>query len=245
MLNVKSWLLVGLGSVIALVALVIVIVLPSSDDDCADQPTVSSTAPTSGGSGLSGEAAPPGGAPDRAAPGASISNAPAAVSTTAPGTYGPPIPNAPAAMVNPGPTAPGSGDPLAPIRRVWPLPAGTFHVTDPFGARGGTHMGVDFGAPDGTPIYSVAAGTVVAAGPASGFGNWIVIDSTDVNGRPFSAVYGHEWTSGVKVQVGQRVRAGQLIGAVGSAGESTGSHLHFEIVPGGRLTGGTQIDPLP
>nr|WP_254206607.1 peptidoglycan DD-metalloendopeptidase family protein [Nocardia alni] len=266
-MNVKSWLWMGLGSVIALLALVIVIVLPSSEDDCADQQTVSSTAPTSGGSGLSGEAAPSGGAPDTAAPGASISNAPAAAPSV-PRTYGPPIPgratnspnganqpaaggitqgppNAPAALVNPGPTAPGSGDPLAPIRRVWPLPAGTFHVTDPFGARGGTHMGVDFGAPDGTPIYSVADGTVVAAGPASGFGNWIVIDSTDVNGRPFSAVYGHEWTSGVRVQVGQRVRAGQQIGAVGSAGESSGPHLHFEIVPGGRLTGGTQIDPLP
>jgi hypothetical protein len=148
-------------------------------------------------------------------------------------------------MVNPGTTRPGDPDPLAPIRRTWPLPPGSFQISDPFGARGGTHMGVDLAAADGTPIYSVADGTVVAAGPASGFGNWIVVDSIDVNGLPFSAVYGHEWPSGVRVRVGQTVRAGQQIGAVGSAGESSGPHLHFEIVPGGRLAGGTQIDPLP
>ncbi|MFF0488132.1 peptidoglycan DD-metalloendopeptidase family protein [Nocardia sp. NPDC004068] len=134
---------------------------------------------------------------------------------------------------------------LAPIRRTWPLPGGSFTVSDPFGARGGTHLGVDLAAADGTPIFSVADGMVVAAGPASGFGNWIVVDSIDVNGRPFSAVYGHEWDSGVLVRVGQPVRAGQQIGRVGSAGESSGPHLHFEIVPGGRFAGGHQIDPLP
>nr|WP_246461769.1 M23 family metallopeptidase [Nocardia transvalensis] len=134
---------------------------------------------------------------------------------------------------------------MAPIRRVWPLPGGSFQVSDTFGARGGQHLGVDLAAADGTPISSVADGVVVAAGPASGFGNWIVVDSIDVNGRPFSAVYGHEWDSGVRVRVGQTVKAGDVIGAVGSAGESSGPHLHFEIVPGGRFAGGHQIDPLP
>jgi|GEM_PF-369553 len=281
--STKSVLWVGFGSVIALLTLVLVIVLPSSEDDCADQPTVSSSAPATPSGSPSGEAE----APDTAAPGSGVSNAPAAASNApaagtntrssmpnvpgaVPNTPGVPtarnapgevanrraagpiasgVPNSPAAGVNPAanqaadqPQAAGS---LAPIRRTWPLPAGSFYVSDPFGARGGTHMGVDLAAPDGTTIYSVADGTVVAAGPASGFGNWIVIDSTDVNGRPYSAVYGHEWTSGVRVHVGQVVRAGQPIGAVGSAGESTGAHLHFEIVPGGRLTGGKQIDPLP
>ncbi|MGF6882512.1 cell wall-associated NlpC family hydrolase/biotin carboxyl carrier protein [Nocardia sp. GAS34] len=251
-MNPKSLLWVGFGSVIALITLIMVIVLPSSEDDCADQPTVSSSGSATPSGSPSGDAQ----APDTAAPGSSVANAPAAVTNTpgqpapttprAAGPVASQLPNSPAAAVNPRNDQPQAAAGVqAPIHRTWPLPQGTFYVSDPFGARGGTHLGVDLAAPDGTPIYSVADGTVVAAGPASGFGNWIVIDSTDVNGRPFSAVYGHEWTSGVRVHVGQTVRAGQQIGAVGSAGESSGSHLHFEIVPGGRLTGGKQIDPLP
>ncbi len=232
-MNAKTVTALTLGGVVSLITLVVVIVLPSSEDPCADEPT-----------------APVPVLPD-------TSDAPwearASVSSTASATAAPdetsPTPSAadiPAAGTNPSVTgAPSLAAGIAPIRRTWPLPAGTFTVSDPFGARDGTHLGVDLAAADGTPEFAVADGVVVSAGPASGFGNWIVIDSVDVNGRPFSAVYGHEWASGVQVRVGQRVRAGQQVGTVGSAGESTGPHLHFEIVPGGRLTGGHQIDPLP
>ncbi|WP_371852280.1 peptidoglycan DD-metalloendopeptidase family protein [Nocardia arizonensis] len=134
---------------------------------------------------------------------------------------------------------------IGPLRRTLPLATGTFTVSDTFGSRGGEHRGVDMAAADGTPIFSVSDGKVVAAGPASGFGNWIVVDSVDTNGRGYSAVYGHMWDNGVMVRVGDTVRAGQQIGLVGSAGESTGAHLHFEVVPGGRFTGGRQIDPVP
>jgi cell wall-associated NlpC family hydrolase len=129
--------------------------------------------------------------------------------------------------------------------RSQPIPAGSFAISDVFGARGGTHMGVDMAAPAGTHIHAAADGRVVAAGPASGFGNWIVIDSIDERGKPYSTVYGHMYASGVHVRTGDTVRSGQYIADVGSDGQSSGPHLHFELVPGGRLTGGHQVDPVP
>lgn len=122
---------------------------------------------------------------------------------------------------------------------------GAFRISDPFGARGGAHKGVDFAASAGTPILAAASGKVVAAGPASGFGNWVVIDSVSANGVRFSTVYGHMTRSGVLVHTGDAVRAGQHIANVGSAGESSGPHLHFELVPGGRFNGGKPVDPIP
>ncbi|WP_237707847.1 peptidoglycan DD-metalloendopeptidase family protein [Hoyosella subflava] len=85
---------------------------------------------------------------------------------------------------------------------------------------------------------------MTAAGPASGFGNWIIIDHT-IDGKPYSTVYGHMWDDGVAVQVGDTVTAGQHIGEVGNNGQSTGAHLHFEVWEGGRLAGGTETDPQP
>ncbi|MEU0541121.1 peptidoglycan DD-metalloendopeptidase family protein [Nocardia sp. NPDC005978] len=130
-------------------------------------------------------------------------------------------------------------------RRQYPLAAGTFTVSDTFGSRGGDHLGVDMAAANGTPIYAAADGLVVASGPASGFGDWIVIDSLDESGRRYSTVYGHMYDSGLFVRTGDIVTMGQHIGAVGSNGQSSGPHLHFEVVPGGRLTGGSQVDPMP
>ncbi len=134
--------------------------------------------------------------------------------------------------------------PTPSANRTHPV-GGSFTVSDVFGARGGTHKGVDFAAPAGTPILAAAAGRVVAAGPASGFGNWIVVDSVDEQGQRFSTVYGHMFDDRMHVRVGDQVTAGQHIADVGSAGESTGPHLHFEVVPGGRLEGGTPVDPIP
>ncbi|WP_327145596.1 peptidoglycan DD-metalloendopeptidase family protein [Nocardia sp. NBC_01327] len=130
-------------------------------------------------------------------------------------------------------------------RRQYPMAAGTFTISDVFGARGGTHMGVDFAGAAGTPIYAASDGLVVASGPASGFGDWVVIDSIDESGKRYSTVYGHMYESGIHVHTGDIVTMGQHIADVGSNGESTGPHLHFEVVPGGRLTGGKQVDPMP
>lgn len=104
------------------------------------------------------------------------------------------------------------------------------------------HRGIDLAAEDGTPMYAMAGGVVAEAGPASGFGNWIVIDHT-IDGKSYSTVYGHMWDDGVSVSAGDTVTAGQHIGAVGSNGQSTGAHLHLEVWEGGRLSGGTETDP--
>ncbi|WP_405140127.1 M23 family metallopeptidase [Nocardia sp. NBC_01388] len=112
--------------------------------------------------------------------------------------------------------------------------SGTF--TSGFGTRWGVeHLGVDVAAPIGTPIYAVADGTVLDAGPASGFGMWVRLMHDDGT----ITVYGHVDTA--VVSVGQRVLAGDQIATVGNRGFSTGPHCHFEV----WLNGSNKIDPLP
>ena len=108
--------------------------------------------------------------------------------------------------------------------------------TSGFGARWGTnHNGVDIANAIGTAIRAVKDGTVIDAGPASGFGNWVRVkhDNGDIT------VYGHIAT--IDVSVGDRVTAGQKIAGMGNEGFSTGPHLHFEIHPNGS----GPIDPVP
>ncbi|WP_068273882.1 M23 family metallopeptidase [Aldersonia kunmingensis] len=137
------------------------------------------------------------------------------------------------------------GGPVGSGRVVSPVAPGAFQLSSGFGPRdGGFHSGQDMAALAGTPILAVTDGTVAAAGPATGFGDWIVLDTT-VDGQKVSTVYGHMYPDGVLVHTGDTVRAGQHIANVGSNGESTGPHLHFEVWPGGRLSGGHAIDPGP
>ncbi|MFE2999305.1 peptidoglycan DD-metalloendopeptidase family protein [Nocardia sp. NPDC059246] len=132
----------------------------------------------------------------------------------------------------------------------WPMTEGTYMITSPYGPRdngqGGSefHKGTDFGAALGTPIYAALDGTVVAAGHAQGFGDWIVIDSL-VDNDKVSTVYGHMADEGVLVIKDQKVKAGDKIALVGQNGEATGPHLHFEVWLRGRLTGGESTDPIP
>ena len=93
-----------------------------------------------------------------------------------------------------------------------PTKDGTTTFTSPFGASLGkpNTKGVDFAGPVGTPIYAALDGVAVKAGPASGFGNWIVLDSL-VDGKPVSTVYGHMFDDGVLVKEGQQVKAGDHI----------------------------------
>ncbi|WP_312026396.1 peptidoglycan DD-metalloendopeptidase family protein [Rhodococcus aetherivorans] len=135
--------------------------------------------------------------------------------------------------------------------KVQPMVTGTYTFTSGFGPRWGTsHNGIDLAAPIGTPFYAPIDGIVVAAGDSgasdeNGFDNWIIVDSATADGSTLSTVYGHMFPDGVLVTVGDEVRAGDLIGLVGNAGGSTGPHLHFEVWPGGRLDGGSPIDPMP
>lgn len=120
----------------------------------------------------------------------------------------------------------------------WPV-VGT--ITSPFGWRsnpfgGGPefHQGLDIGAPMGTTVTAAAAGTVIMAQWYGGYGNYILID----HGGGYSTGYGH--LSAMYVSSGQKVARGQAIGAVGSTGQSTGPHLHFEV----RIAG-KPVDPAP
>jgi murein DD-endopeptidase MepM/ murein hydrolase activator NlpD len=94
----------------------------------------------------------------------------------------------------------------------------------------GQHQGVDFAAPSGTPVVTVAAGTVVHAGKSGGYGNLVVVD----HGGGITTYYAHLSAYGAGVQEGSRVERGQEIGLVGSTGMSTGPHLHYEIRKDGR-----------
>ncbi|MDQ1740007.1 MAG: hypothetical protein QOE53_1659, partial [Pseudonocardiales bacterium] len=117
-----------------------------------------------------------------------------------------------------------------------PLPAGSFYLSTCFCMRWGEfHPGDDLAAGYGTPIYAIGAGTVVAAGPAQGFGNWVVID----HGNGFTSIYGHMKV--LAVSPGQSVRVGQTIAYVGTEGHSTGPHLHLEVRIGGMS--GPPVDP--
>ena len=101
-------------------------------------------------------------------------------------------------------------------------------LTSTFGQRWGRfHAGIDLAGPVGTPIYAADGGTVVEAGWHGGYGYLVRIN----HGNGFETYYAH--LSKVYVSVGQKVAKGEQIAAMGSTGNSTGSHLHFEI----RLNG--------
>jgi murein DD-endopeptidase MepM/ murein hydrolase activator NlpD len=96
------------------------------------------------------------------------------------------------------------------------------------------HAGLDFSAPQGTPIYATADGVVITAGNTSnGYGNHVVIN----HGYGYETLYGHMFR--VKASPGQHVKRGDLIGYVGSTGKSTGPHCHYEVHKNGR-----KIDPV-
>jgi murein DD-endopeptidase MepM/ murein hydrolase activator NlpD len=96
------------------------------------------------------------------------------------------------------------------------------------------HAGLDFSAPQGTPIYATADGVVEVAGNLSnGYGNHVVID----HGYGYETLYGHMVR--VKVKRGQRIKRGETIGYVGSTGKSTGPHCHYEVHKNGR-----KLDPV-
>lgn len=132
---------------------------------------------------------------------------------------------------------------------AYPTDKSATQVSSEFGMRGGTpHRGIDLAGPLGTPLYAAREGKVIAAGPASGFGNWIVIQH-EVDGKRVDTVYGHMAANGVLVRRGDEVKAGQMIGRIGNEGQSTGPHLHFEVWDGGRsdVAGGNgeAINPRP
>jgi len=117
---------------------------------------------------------------------------------------------------------------------AWPVRG---EVSSGFGARsdgdgGEFHPGIDIRAPYGTPVRAAGAGEVVFTGTINGYGNVVVVD----HGRDMRTLYGH--LSAVWTAPGRRVRTGDLLGAVGTSGRTTGSHLHYEVRVAGQA-----VDP--
>ena len=96
------------------------------------------------------------------------------------------------------------------------------------------HAGIDIGAGSGSPVVAAADGVVVVAGPAGGYGNFVSISHGTFGGRDITTNYAHNST--LLVREGQRVERGVTIARVGSSGNSTGPHLHFEVRKDGDPT---------
>ncbi len=123
-------------------------------------------------------------------------------------------------------------------RNTWVRPIdGGYHLTARFGQCSGLwsscHTGLDFAAPSGTPIHSVASGTVTETGYDGAYGNKTVVTLEDGT----ELWYCHQ--TSVEVAVGDTVSSGQVIGTVGSTGNTTGPHLHLEVHP----HAGDPVDP--
>jgi murein DD-endopeptidase MepM/ murein hydrolase activator NlpD len=129
----------------------------------------------------------------------------------------------------------------------WPVSPGT-PIADGFGPRvapcagcSSYHEGVDFDAGYGTPVHAIAAGVVTETNNPgfSALGVHVTIQHL-IDGASVTSVYGHMQTGSMRLNVGDVVTVGQVVGLVGNTGASTGAHLHFEI-----HLGSTPVNPLP
>jgi murein DD-endopeptidase MepM/ murein hydrolase activator NlpD len=114
-----------------------------------------------------------------------------------------------------------------------------------FGARrpGHWHQGQDILADEGSPVVAPRGGTITWRGfQAQGAGYYLVLEAVM---EPYTYVFMHLQKGSVQAKVGDRVRTGQTLGAVGSTGTSSAPHLHFEVWRGRWYKGGEPIDPLP
>ena len=119
------------------------------------------------------------------------------------------------------------------------LPTTGYHLTARFNQAGGrwahNHTGLDFAAPMGTPVRSVMAGEVIQADFEGAYGRQVKVRHAD------GTVTSYSHMSAFTVSVGDTVQAGDQVGAIGVTGNTTGPHVHFEVLPGG----GEPIDPKP
>lgn len=138
------------------------------------------------------------------------------------------------------PSNSGSSSSQVSTNGMYSITGTRYAITSPFGYRTSPvgrgqefHKGIDIGAPNGAPVYSLKAGTVTYAGWMEGYGKVVVVSHGDI-----STLYAHN--SSLSVSVGQTVAGGQQLSNVGSTGWSTGPHIHFEVIKNG-----TNIDPAP
>ncbi|MFN5334065.1 MAG: M23 family metallopeptidase [Bacteroidota bacterium] len=114
------------------------------------------------------------------------------------------------------------------------LSSGFGYRIDPVYKTTKMHAGLDFAAPQGTPVYATGNGTIKLAGnTGNGYGNHVIIK----HGFSYETLYGHLYR--IKVRTGGKVKRGEVIGWVGNSGKSTGPHLHYEVHKNGR-----PLDPI-
>lgn len=123
----------------------------------------------------------------------------------------------------------------------WVLPVAGYHLTNTFGVAASyyssTHTGLDFACASGTPIHAIANGVISSLEYDGSYGNKTVMtldDGTEI-------WYAHQTSYASGLSVGEEVRGGDVIGYVGSTGNSTGPHVHIEVRPGA----GDPVDPYP
>ncbi len=120
---------------------------------------------------------------------------------------------------------------------LWPVPSnyttissGYVQRNNPISGKAEYHSGYDIPAPKGTPVYAADDGVVITSGWVNGYGNTVIIS----HGSGVSTLYGHN--SSLNVSVGQEVSRGDVIAGVGTTGNSTGNHCHFEVRVNGKHT---------
>jgi len=122
---------------------------------------------------------------------------------------------------------------------IWPthgwLSSSMGNRSDPFTGEKDFHPGLDISADKGDPVYATADGKVVNAAAAGNYGNLVILD----HGYGLETRYGH--LSAFKVELGQTVKRGDLVGLVGSTGRATSSHLHYEVRANGRILNPLQL----
>ncbi|NEW08818.1 peptidoglycan DD-metalloendopeptidase family protein [Paenibacillus sp. SYP-B3998] len=106
-----------------------------------------------------------------------------------------------------------------------PITSDFVNRINPVTGKSENHKGIDLGAPKGTEIRAAENGTVIYASWMNGYGNYIILN----HGNGLWTAYGHIMNDGIYVKVGDTVKRGQKIAGVGSTGQSTGNHLHFEV----------------
>ena len=122
----------------------------------------------------------------------------------------------------------------------WPLRNIT-NISDRFGARGGSHKGVDMLAPALSPVYAAADGVVSQSteGGSGGYGAYVRIEHV-IDGVRISTLYAHMSYGTRTVEPGETVTRGQVIGGVGRTGYATANHVHFEV-----FVNNAKVDPMP
>lgn len=129
---------------------------------------------------------------------------------------------------------PGAKPVAALPQRVFSWPLQPVKVSSAYGSRKGRHKGIDLGGAKGDKIRAAAAGKVVFAGRNGDYGRVVVLD----HGGGYRTLYAHNRKN--KVSVGERVKQGQVIATVGSSGNASGPHVHFELLRDGR-----PVNPAP